>query len=91
MPTHGVNFFGRHEHLYEKIEENLLRTDEIPRDVAAIERLLVGVTIVLSTLSTLSNPALHSNGFFRVVPVERLVIDEASQIKILDFMVRLTP
>lgn len=29
-----------------------------------------------------------TNGLFKMVPVERLVIDEASQIKIFDFMVR---
>jgi len=37
----------------------------------------------------LSNPALHSVEMFLTVPIERLVVDEASQIKIEDFMVRI--
>ena len=37
----------------------------------------------------LSNPALHLVGMFSIVPVERLVVDEASQIKVEDFMVRI--
>ena len=35
----------------------------------------------------LSNPALYQNGTFDIVPPERLIIDEASQINILEFMV----
>ena len=51
--------------------------------------MLEGSPIILSTLGMLSNPALHSVGLFLTVPVERLVIDEASQIKMEDFMVRI--
>ena len=51
--------------------------------------MLEGSPIILSTLGMLSNPALHSVGLFLTVPVERLVIDEASQIKMEEFMVRI--
>ena len=37
----------------------------------------------------LSNPVLHSAGIFSTVPLKRLVVDEASQIKLEDFMVRI--
>ena len=36
----------------------------------------------------LSNPALDHYGVFRVVPVERLIVDEASQIDAFEYMVR---
>jgi regulator of nonsense transcripts 1 len=49
--------------------------------------MLNGARIVLSTLSTLSNPGLDQVGIFSLVPVERLVVDEASQINAFDFMV----
>ena len=35
----------------------------------------------------ISNPSLHDNGTFDIIPVERLVIDEAPQINIFEFVV----
>jgi regulator of nonsense transcripts 1 len=49
--------------------------------------MLNGARIVLSTLATLSNPGLDHVGIFSLVPVERLVVDEASQINAFEFMV----
>ncbi len=46
-----------------------------------------GVTLVLSTLSTLSNPLLDDFGLFNLIPVRSLVVDEASQIDVFEFMV----
>jgi AAA domain len=80
--------FDRHEHLYGAIEEKLIRTDELPTDQAAAERVIGDSCIILSTLSTLSNPALDQNGMFKIVPVERLIVDEASQIRIFEFLVK---
>lgn len=44
--------------------------------------------MILCTLSMLSNPALDEIGVFDLLPVERLVVDEASQIDTFEFMVR---
>lgn len=44
-------------------------------------------TIILCTISMLSNPAIDECGIFRIIPVERLVVDEASQIDTFEFMV----
>lgn len=52
-----------------------------------MERALNGCHIILSTLSALSNPALQDNGTFDLVPVQGLVVDEASQINIFDYLV----
>ncbi|KAH6910639.1 hypothetical protein BKA70DRAFT_1100429 [Coprinopsis sp. MPI-PUGE-AT-0042] len=78
---------GWHEHLYEAVEEKLIRTDELPTDQVATERIIGDSCIILSTLGTLSNPALDQNGMFKIVPVERLIVDEASQIRIFEFLV----
>ncbi|KAF4611643.1 hypothetical protein D9613_003986 [Agrocybe pediades] len=51
-----------------------------------MERILRGSRIILCTLSMLSNPALQDNGTFDIVPVDKLVIDEASQISTYDFL-----
>ncbi|KAI0266501.1 hypothetical protein BC834DRAFT_132011 [Gloeopeniophorella convolvens] len=73
-----------HEDLYEEVESVLIRSDEIPSDPYATERMLGNTTIILSTLSMLSNPRLDD--IFKVVPVTTLVIDEASQIDVFEFM-----
>jgi hypothetical protein len=77
----------RHEHLYAEVERNLIRSDELPKDSHGMERLLGGSRIILCTLSMLSNDMLHTNGTFDIVPLERLVIDEASQINVFEFLV----
>ncbi|KIM34855.1 hypothetical protein M413DRAFT_434968 [Hebeloma cylindrosporum] len=74
-----------HEHLYHEIQEKVRRSDELPADKVAMERELEGSRIILSTLSMISNPSLYDNGTFDIIPVERLVIDEASQINIFEF------
>ncbi|KAJ7435910.1 P-loop containing nucleoside triphosphate hydrolase protein [Mycena galericulata] len=75
-----------HEHIYGPIEDFLIRTDELMADQRGIVHILSGARIVLSTLSTLSNPGLDQVGIFSLVPLERLVVDEASQINAFDFM-----
>jgi regulator of nonsense transcripts 1 len=77
----------RHEHLYCEIQGKVRRSDELPTQKVAMERELGGSYIILSTLSMISNPSLHDNGTFDIIPVERLIIDEASQINIFEFMV----
>ena len=46
-----------------------------------------GATVVLCTLSMLSNPKLAECGLIDILPVTSLVIDEASQIDVFEFMV----
>ncbi|KAF5366400.1 hypothetical protein D9758_009798 [Tetrapyrgos nigripes] len=57
-----------HEHIYEGIASNVIRGDNMPKDLAAMERLLGGTRIVLSTLGMLSNPVLGDNWMFWLVP-----------------------
>ncbi|KAJ7212891.1 P-loop containing nucleoside triphosphate hydrolase protein [Mycena haematopus] len=80
-------YVGWHEHIYGSIDGFLIRTDELMADKRGIVHMLSGAQIILSTLSTLSNPGLEQVGIFALVPVERLVVDEASQINAFEFMV----
>ncbi|KAK0189345.1 hypothetical protein F5146DRAFT_981895 [Armillaria mellea] len=82
-----VFYFEWHEHIYTKIKDKLLRVDRLPRNQKDLKRTIGRSTIMLSTLSMLSNPALDKNGMFNLVPPRSLVIDEASQINIFSYMV----
>lgn len=78
-----IDCFRRHEHLYEKIVANLIRSDDFVDDIVAVERLLLGSRVILCTLSMLSNHKLST--FTRLVPPQTLIFDEASQIEIGDY------
>lgn len=52
-----------------------------------MEMAIGGSPVILCTLSMLSNPILDDRRVYKLVPLERLVIDEASQIDIREFMV----
>lgn len=67
------------------IRTDRLSSSSIPgRDARTLFR---DIYVVLCTLSTLSNPALDENHVFRSVPMVSLVVDEASQIGVVDYMV----
>ncbi len=78
---------SRHEHLYEAIEKHLIRSDDFIADQVVAERFIGGSTVILCTVSMLSNPGLGSCRIYDLVPVERLIVDEASQIDSFEFMV----
>ncbi|KAG5653154.1 hypothetical protein H0H81_002065 [Sphagnurus paluster] len=80
--------FEWHEHIYTMIQQRVLRSDDFSgmKDNMGASSLIQGSCVILSTLSMLSNPGFDEVGLFKVVPVEQLVIDEASQIKIEDFL-----
>ncbi|KAJ6513128.1 P-loop containing nucleoside triphosphate hydrolase protein [Mycena sanguinolenta] len=76
--------FDWHEHLYEKINPNLIRSDQLPHQTVAMDRLLMGSQVILCTLSMLSNPRISI--VTRLVPIQTVIVDEASQIQIGDFL-----
>ncbi len=73
--------------MYEEIQSKVIRSDELPDSKRGVEILFDGATVVLCTLSTLSNPKLAECGLIDVLHVTSLVIDEASQIDVFEFMV----
>jgi hypothetical protein len=76
--------------LYEKFADKVIRSDDLPESRGDLE-IFGDATVVLCTLSMLSNPKLVDCGLFDMLPVKSLVIDEASQIDIFEFMVILVP
>ncbi|KAL5498110.1 hypothetical protein ACEPAH_2240 [Sanghuangporus vaninii] len=75
-----------HEHIYTEVKRHLIRTDEFPDTPREVKLLFHETRIVLCTISTLSNPALDTIHLFRIVPMQMLIIDEASQISVLDYL-----
>lgn len=65
----------------------MIRSDELPQSRREVEILFRGATVVLCTLSMLSNPKLAECGLIDILPVTSLVVDEASQIDVFEFMV----
>ncbi|KAI9440017.1 AAA domain-containing protein [Lactarius indigo] len=74
-----------HEHLYTNIAKYVIRTDDLPKP-SALKKVLQGVQVILCTLDTISNPKLRETGFTETVPVNSVVIDEASQIEIGQYL-----
>ena len=73
--------------MYEDIELHLIVSDEFGEGFDP--RIGIGSSkIILCTLSMLSSSALVKCNILEYVPMERLVVDEASQIDMFEFMVR---
>ncbi|KIL71313.1 hypothetical protein M378DRAFT_211563 [Amanita muscaria Koide BX008] len=73
--------FDWHEHLYSKLKENVIRSDDFLYAASRFD----GNPVILCTLSMLSNKHVMKT-FMGIVPVNYLVVDEASQIEIGNFM-----
>ena len=65
----------------------MIRSDDLPKTPQKVLKLFGDATVVLCTLSMLSNPKLEDCGLLDILPVKSLVIDEASQIDLFEFMV----
>jgi hypothetical protein len=65
----------------------VIRSDDLPKDKQKVLKVFGDATVVLCTLSMLSNPKLAECGLLDILPVKSLVIDEASQIDLFEFMV----
>ncbi|KAI9574014.1 P-loop containing nucleoside triphosphate hydrolase protein [Boletus coccyginus] len=72
-----------HEHLYEELESCLIRSDTFKMSTVDASRQLLDCKVILCTLSMFSNP---NNVFLRLVPVEMIILDEASQIECGDYL-----
>ncbi|KAJ3570491.1 hypothetical protein NP233_g4370 [Leucocoprinus birnbaumii] len=72
---------GWHEHLYGYINANIIRSAEFQHCGTRIK----GVKVFLCTLSMLSSPSIQRI-FSREFPITTLVVDEASQIHVADYI-----
>lgn len=71
-----------HEHLYGKVENNIIRSDTF--NIASNKANLQGIQVMLCTISMLSNFSISK--FTREIPLKVLVVDEASQIEIGNYI-----
>lgn len=77
----------RHEHLYDELGPLLITSGGLPDNITDVQRSLGGVKVILSTLSMLSNPRLFQCGLVSILlPPTALIVDEASQIPIGDYL-----
>ncbi|KAF9485147.1 P-loop containing nucleoside triphosphate hydrolase protein [Pholiota conissans] len=74
--------FDWHEHIYSKVNDHIVRSDQIAKATGRLK--LKDTHVVLCTLSMLSNSAI--NQFMKQIPFTTLVIDEASQIEIGNYI-----
>jgi hypothetical protein len=76
----------RHEHLYKRLEEKdcVIRSDLFDDDPVGIDRRLLNTRVILCTLSMLSNSRIGD--FTRLVPVQTIIFDEASQIEVGNYL-----
>ncbi|KAI0250236.1 P-loop containing nucleoside triphosphate hydrolase protein [Lactifluus subvellereus] len=70
-----------HEHLYNEIKNNIIISSQLPKP-SALKRALKDSQVLLCTVDMLSNPKLQDFGLTQAVPIMNVVIDEASQIEI---------
>jgi hypothetical protein len=76
----------RHEHLYEIIRHNTIESGDFESTEPGNERLVLGSRVILCTISMLSSPRVSGIGFTNIVPVQTVIIDEASQIEVGDYL-----
>ncbi|CAL1716327.1 unnamed protein product [Somion occarium] len=69
-----------HEHLYHRIARNVIRSDQFYQGCKD----LAGCRVILCTLSMLSHPRITL--FTSPIPIRSLVVDEASQINVSQYM-----
>jgi len=79
-----------HDHLYTKIKDQIICSDSFELDKKKTREDLGGSRVVLCTLSMLSSEQIVRCGFTELVPVETLIVDEASQVEIGDYLIPLS-
>lgn len=72
----------RHEHLYLKVQKNIISSDVF--HIASSKSNLKDCQVILCTLSMLSSPSIYK--FTRRIPLKILVVDEASQIEVGNYI-----
>ena len=70
-----------------KIEDSLLITNRLPTSAVGVLNEFQSVTCVLCTLGLMMGETLIRTKILSIIPPIHIIVDEASQIKIVDFMV----
>lgn len=72
----------RHEHLYHKVQKNIISSDTF--HIGSTKSNLKDCQVILCTLSMLSSRNISK--FTRQIPLKILVVDEASQIEVGNYV-----
>ncbi|KAG8908762.1 hypothetical protein FRB99_003000 [Tulasnella sp. 403] len=80
------DFEGWHEAIYVKLKPYMISSKQFRDVFKEGQKALSGVKVILSTINMLYNPLLEMNKVFETIPLERLIIDEASQIFVGDYL-----
>jgi hypothetical protein len=64
----------------------MIESGDFKQTVVENERLLLGTRVILCTISMLSTDRVRACGFTKIVPVQTVIIDEASQIEVGDYL-----
>ena len=64
----------------------MIESGDFKRTAHDNERMVLGTRVMLCTISMLSTGRLTECGFTKVVPVQSVIIDEASQIEVGDYL-----
>jgi hypothetical protein len=59
----------------------MIVSDRLPKP-SFLKKVLQGSQVILCTLSMISNPKLRNYGLTQVVPIINVIVDEASQIEV---------
>ena len=81
---------SRHDHLYAKIKNQVICSDNFEEDRRGTREALGGSRVILCTLSMMSSNRVVKSGFSDLVPVETMIVDEASQVEIGDYLIPLS-
>jgi len=73
--------YVRHEHIYTKVQDNVIRSEHFS---SVSRKTFKNCKVMLCTLSMLSNRFIHK--FTSQNPMKTLVVDEASQIEVGDYV-----
>lgn len=64
----------------------MIESGQFERDEIGNERLLLGSRVMLCTIGMLSTDRIKGCGFTGLVPVQTIIVDEASQIEVGDYL-----
>ena len=77
---------NRHDHLYTGMAERVIRSGNFSGSKKDTERDLDGVRVILCTLSMITSKSMIRSGFAQLVPIRALIVDEASQIEVGEYL-----
>ena len=82
--SNTCNYEIRNESIYpEEVKNRIIFTNTLKKQRSSF----MGIKVILSTKCTIFNPMLEELGIFKIAPVNNIVVDEASQISILSYIV----